>query len=36
VKRPRDGGRGYVGVCAKDPAYWNPFAEEFARAAVGA
>jgi beta-lysine 5,6-aminomutase alpha subunit len=36
VKRPRDGGRGYEGVFAKDPAYWNPFAEEFARAAVGA
>ena len=27
VKRPRDGGRGFEGVFAKDAAYWNPFAE---------
>jgi beta-lysine 5,6-aminomutase alpha subunit len=27
VKRARDGGRGYDGVFAKDPAYWNPFAD---------
>ena len=30
VKRPRDGGRGYDGVFAKDAAYWNPFAEALA------
>jgi beta-lysine 5,6-aminomutase alpha subunit len=30
VRRPRDGGRGYDGVFAKDAAYWNPFAEAFA------
>jgi beta-lysine 5,6-aminomutase alpha subunit len=34
VKRPRDGGRGYDGVFAKDPAYWNPFAEALAGAAA--
>jgi beta-lysine 5,6-aminomutase alpha subunit len=27
VKRARDGGRGYDGVFAKAPDYWNPFAE---------
>ena len=30
VKRPPDGGRGYDGVFAKDPAYWNPIAEALA------
>ena len=35
VRRPRDGGRGYDGVFAKDPAYWNPFAEALAGDAVG-
>ena len=35
VKRPRDGGRGYDGVFAKDAAYWNPFADAFARDAQG-
>ncbi len=30
VKRPRDGGRGYDGVFAKDPSYWNPFSEALA------
>jgi beta-lysine 5,6-aminomutase alpha subunit len=30
VRRPRDGGRGYDGVFAKDAAYWNPFADAFA------
>jgi beta-lysine 5,6-aminomutase alpha subunit len=30
VRRPRDGGRGYDGVFAKDPSYWNPFAEALA------
>ncbi|BDE07644.1 L-beta-lysine 5,6-aminomutase alpha subunit [Vulcanimicrobium alpinum] len=34
VKRPRDGGRGYDGVFAKDPAYWNPFADALAGEAV--
>ncbi|MBV8643440.1 MAG: lysine 5,6-aminomutase subunit alpha [Candidatus Eremiobacteraeota bacterium] len=34
VKRPRDGGRGYDGVFAKDPSYWNPFAEALAGEAV--
>ena len=34
VKRPRDGGRGYDGVFAKDPAYWNPFAEALPGAAA--
>ena len=32
VKRPREGGRGFEGVFAKDPAYWNPFAEALAGA----
>ncbi len=32
VKRPRDGGRGYDGVFAKHPAYWNPFADALAAA----
>jgi beta-lysine 5,6-aminomutase alpha subunit len=36
VRRPRDGGRGYDGVFAKDPAYWNPFAEALAGEAVPA
>ena len=36
VKRPRDGGRGFDGVFAKDAAYWNPFAESLAGEAVGA
>jgi beta-lysine 5,6-aminomutase alpha subunit len=30
VRRPRDGGRGYDGVFAKDATYWNPFADAFA------
>jgi beta-lysine 5,6-aminomutase alpha subunit len=30
VRRPRDGGRGYDGVFAKAPSYWNPFAEALA------
>jgi beta-lysine 5,6-aminomutase alpha subunit len=30
VKRPREGGRGFEGVFAKDPAYWNPFADALA------
>jgi len=30
VRRPRDGGRGYDGVFAKAPAYWNPFADALA------
>jgi beta-lysine 5,6-aminomutase alpha subunit len=30
VRRPRDGGRGLDGVFAKDPAYWNPFADALA------
>jgi beta-lysine 5,6-aminomutase alpha subunit len=30
VKRPREGGRGYEGVFAKDPSYWNPFADALA------
>jgi beta-lysine 5,6-aminomutase alpha subunit len=30
VRRPREGGRGYDGVFAKAPAYWNPFAEALA------
>ncbi len=30
VKRPRDGGRGYDGVFAKDRSYWNPFSEALA------
>jgi beta-lysine 5,6-aminomutase alpha subunit len=30
VKRSPDGGRGLEGVFAKDPAYWNPFAEALA------
>jgi beta-lysine 5,6-aminomutase alpha subunit len=30
VRRPRDGGRGYEGVFAKAPAYWNPFADALA------
>jgi beta-lysine 5,6-aminomutase alpha subunit len=34
VKRARDGGRGYDGVFAKDPAYWNPFADAPAPAAA--
>ncbi len=36
VKRPRDGGRGYDGVFAKDTAYWNPVAEALAGEAVPA
>jgi beta-lysine 5,6-aminomutase alpha subunit len=36
VRRPRDGGRGYDGVFAKNPAYWNPFAGELAPEAVSA
>jgi beta-lysine 5,6-aminomutase alpha subunit len=30
VRRPRDGGRGYDGVFAKAPSYWNPFADALA------
>jgi beta-lysine 5,6-aminomutase alpha subunit len=30
VRRPRNGGRGYEGVFAKDERYWNPFAERLA------
>jgi beta-lysine 5,6-aminomutase alpha subunit len=30
VRRPREGGRGYEGVFAKDAAYWNPFADALA------
>jgi beta-lysine 5,6-aminomutase alpha subunit len=36
VQRPRDGGRGYDGVFAKDAAYWNPFADALAGDAVPA
>ncbi|MEA2663249.1 MAG: beta-lysine 5,6-aminomutase alpha subunit [Candidatus Eremiobacteraeota bacterium] len=36
VKRPRAGGRGYDGVFAKDPSYWNPFAEALTGEPVGA
>ena len=36
VRRPRDGGRGYDGVFAKDEGYWNPFAEALAAEAVPA
>jgi beta-lysine 5,6-aminomutase alpha subunit len=36
VKRPRDGGRGYDGVFAKDPAYWNPFDGALAPEALSA
>ncbi|HEY0394300.1 MAG TPA: lysine 5,6-aminomutase subunit alpha [Candidatus Elarobacter sp.] len=34
VKRPRDGGRGYDGVFAKDERYWNPFEAALAGEAV--
>ena len=27
VKRAPDGGRGFEGVFARDPEYWNPFEE---------
>jgi beta-lysine 5,6-aminomutase alpha subunit len=30
VSRSPDGGRGYEGVFAKDPGYWNPFADALA------
>jgi beta-lysine 5,6-aminomutase alpha subunit len=36
VRRPRDGGRGYEGVFAKDAAYWNPFADALAAEAARA
>jgi beta-lysine 5,6-aminomutase alpha subunit len=36
VRRPRDGGRGYDGVFAKDATYWNPFADALAGDAVTA
>ncbi len=36
IRRPRDGGRGYDGVFAKDAAYWNPFADALAGGAVPA
>jgi beta-lysine 5,6-aminomutase alpha subunit len=36
VRRPRDGGRGFDGVFAKDPAYWNPFSEALEDQPVGA
>jgi beta-lysine 5,6-aminomutase alpha subunit len=36
VKRPRDGGRGYDGVFAKAPAYWNPFEGALAPEALSA
>jgi beta-lysine 5,6-aminomutase alpha subunit len=36
VRRPRDGGRGYDGVFAKDASYWNPFAEALAGGEVAA
>ncbi|HEX3549290.1 MAG TPA: lysine 5,6-aminomutase subunit alpha [Candidatus Elarobacter sp.] len=36
VRRGRDGGRGYDGVFAKSPAYWNPFADALAAEAVSA
>jgi beta-lysine 5,6-aminomutase alpha subunit len=36
IRRPRDGGRGYDGVFAKDAAYWNPFADALAADAVRA
>jgi beta-lysine 5,6-aminomutase alpha subunit len=35
VRRPRDGGRGYDGVFAKDAAYWNPFADALEGPAMG-
>jgi beta-lysine 5,6-aminomutase alpha subunit len=34
IKRPRDGGRGFDGVFAKNDAYWNPFADAFSGAAA--
>jgi beta-lysine 5,6-aminomutase alpha subunit len=34
IKRPRDGGRGFDGVFAKNAAYWNPFADAFSGAAA--
>ncbi|MDB5092850.1 MAG: D-Lysine 56-aminomutase alpha subunit [Candidatus Eremiobacteraeota bacterium] len=36
VRRPRDGGRGYDGVFAKDASYWNPFADALAGGEVAA
>ena len=36
VRRPRAGGRGLEGVFAKDPAYWNPFADALAGELVAA
>ncbi|HTW83829.1 MAG TPA: lysine 5,6-aminomutase subunit alpha [Candidatus Sulfotelmatobacter sp.] len=30
VRRPREGGRGFEGVFAKAPTYWNPFADALA------
>src|SRR5581483_7600392 len=36
VRRARDGGRGYEGVFAKAPDYWNPFADALSGAAATA
>ena len=36
VRRARDGGRGYDGVFAKAPDYWNPFADALRRAPAAA
>ncbi len=36
TRRPHDGGRGFDGVVARDPAYANPFLEAWSRAPAGA
>jgi beta-lysine 5,6-aminomutase alpha subunit len=36
VKRSPDGGRGFDGVFARGPGYWNPFEVDLLRAAVAA
>ncbi|HTJ28825.1 MAG TPA: lysine 5,6-aminomutase subunit alpha [Candidatus Limnocylindria bacterium] len=36
VRRPREGGRGFEGVFAKDPTYWNPFADALTPPALAA
>ncbi|HTR04873.1 MAG TPA: lysine 5,6-aminomutase subunit alpha, partial [Thermoanaerobaculia bacterium] len=36
TRRPRDRGRGYEGVVARDPAYANPFMEAWSQAPAGA
>jgi beta-lysine 5,6-aminomutase alpha subunit len=36
VRRPRDGGRGFDGVFAKDEGYWNPFEDALAGDALRA